>query len=325
MDHFSAVDTHVGRHLFDRVIGPNGLLKDKTRILVTHRISVLPFVDKIIVLKDGSISELGTFEELIERKGHFSDFVTEYLLEQSDSDHENGEIDVIKRLKEQIKPLIDKNIDQSIKESVNSEGIRKRRLSKRSSSFMSDKSNRSVKTEEKESPQNVTQKSNGKLTEAETSETGSVRFKVYKNYIYLIGFYFNLIIFVSFCVANVAQVLAGLWLSEWSNDSLDVNKTKDIELRDFRLGVYAGIGIIESIFSLTANLSVSLGCIRAAKLLHNLMMKRVIRAPMAFFGESSFKSIHVLTKPSNIRHDSNRANTQQIFQRYRHFRHIPYV
>lgn len=28
-DPLSAVDSHVGKHLFDEVIGPNGLLKDK--------------------------------------------------------------------------------------------------------------------------------------------------------------------------------------------------------------------------------------------------------------------------------------------------------
>ena len=36
-DPLSAVDAHVGSHMFEHVIGPKGLLKDKTRILVTHR------------------------------------------------------------------------------------------------------------------------------------------------------------------------------------------------------------------------------------------------------------------------------------------------
>ena len=33
-DPLSAVDTHVGKHIFDNVIGPNGLLKNKTRLMV---------------------------------------------------------------------------------------------------------------------------------------------------------------------------------------------------------------------------------------------------------------------------------------------------
>ena len=35
-DPLSAVDSHVGKHIFDNVISHNGVLKHKTRILVTH-------------------------------------------------------------------------------------------------------------------------------------------------------------------------------------------------------------------------------------------------------------------------------------------------
>ncbi|OQV17380.1 putative Canalicular multispecific organic anion transporter 2 [Hypsibius exemplaris] len=41
-DPLSAVDAHVGKHIFENVIGPNGVLKNKTRILVTHGIGFLP-------------------------------------------------------------------------------------------------------------------------------------------------------------------------------------------------------------------------------------------------------------------------------------------
>ena len=33
-DPLSAVDAHVGKHIFEQVIGPNGLLKNKTRLMV---------------------------------------------------------------------------------------------------------------------------------------------------------------------------------------------------------------------------------------------------------------------------------------------------
>ena len=67
-DPLSAVDSHVGKHIFDRVLGPRGLLKQKTRVLVTHGISFLPQCDKIVVLKDGQISEVGTYQELLDNK-----------------------------------------------------------------------------------------------------------------------------------------------------------------------------------------------------------------------------------------------------------------
>ena len=60
-DPLSAVDSHVGKHIFEKVIGPKGALRKKTRVLVTHAISFLPEMDQIVVMKDGKISELGTY------------------------------------------------------------------------------------------------------------------------------------------------------------------------------------------------------------------------------------------------------------------------
>merc|ERR1719258_973888 len=44
-DPLSAVDAHVGRHIFQHVLGPNGLLAGTTRILVTHQTQYLPHAD----------------------------------------------------------------------------------------------------------------------------------------------------------------------------------------------------------------------------------------------------------------------------------------
>uniref|UniRef100_A0A8C2I0L7 Uncharacterized protein n=1 Tax=Cyprinus carpio TaxID=7962 RepID=A0A8C2I0L7_CYPCA len=90
-DPLSAVDSHVGKHLFERVIGPKGLLKDKTRILVTHGIGFLPYVDEIVVLVNGVVSEVGSYDGLRASKGAFSEFLETYGKEESnnaDSDYE---------------------------------------------------------------------------------------------------------------------------------------------------------------------------------------------------------------------------------------------
>ena len=78
-DPLSAVDSHVGKHIFEKVIGPRGLLKRKTRILVTHGVGYLPEVDRIVVMKGGRISEEGSYRELLERDGEFSKFLVQYL------------------------------------------------------------------------------------------------------------------------------------------------------------------------------------------------------------------------------------------------------
>ena len=40
-DPLSAVDAHVGKHIFEKIIGPEGVLKNKTRLLVTHSLTHL--------------------------------------------------------------------------------------------------------------------------------------------------------------------------------------------------------------------------------------------------------------------------------------------
>uniref|UniRef100_A0A672NUW7 ABC-type glutathione-S-conjugate transporter n=1 Tax=Sinocyclocheilus grahami TaxID=75366 RepID=A0A672NUW7_SINGR len=74
-DPLSAVDAHVGQHIFNKVIGPKGILRDKTRVLVTHGMSFLPQADLILVLVDGEISERGSYQELLNRNGAFADFI----------------------------------------------------------------------------------------------------------------------------------------------------------------------------------------------------------------------------------------------------------
>jgi ATP-binding cassette subfamily C (CFTR/MRP) protein 1 len=264
------------------------VLKDKTRILVTHRVSILPNVDQIIVMKDGSISESGTFEELIASKGDFAEFVAEYLMEQSDNDIDKEDMELMDQITKKVKPILERTLSKTASQSgsavseIGSDGVR-RRLTGRSTSVISGKDSE-TKLEPKKDSSKSRGKPGGKLIEAETSETGSVKLSVYKNYIRMIGLSFVTIIMFSFIASNVAQVLSGLWLSEWSNDALDPNKIYDTNLRDLRLGVYAGIVSFDAICNLIASVSVNLACIRAAKLLHNNMLKRIIRAPMSFFG-----------------------------------------
>src|SRR5262249_30482919 len=67
-DPLSAVDAHVGRHLFEQVIGPQGILRHSTRILVTHAVHMVHECDQLVVLDDGEIVEQGTFDSLMEQK-----------------------------------------------------------------------------------------------------------------------------------------------------------------------------------------------------------------------------------------------------------------
>ncbi|KAG2375146.1 hypothetical protein C9374_010150 [Naegleria lovaniensis] len=90
-DPLSALDQQVGRFVFDHCI--NGVLSDKTRIMVTHQWQYLKHADYIIVIKDGKIEAQGTSQELRNNKT-FSSMLSQYFehdhSEIGNSDHDNN-------------------------------------------------------------------------------------------------------------------------------------------------------------------------------------------------------------------------------------------
>ena len=55
---------------------------------MTHGVQWLPNVDKIVVLVNGEISEMGSYEELLSHDGPFAQFLKTYLT-QEDSESED--------------------------------------------------------------------------------------------------------------------------------------------------------------------------------------------------------------------------------------------
>ena len=79
-DCLSAVDTTTEQQILGYL---NGKLKDKTSLIITHRIySSLQF-DHIIVLKDGYIFEQGTHESLLEKEGYYAQVFEQQQLEDA--------------------------------------------------------------------------------------------------------------------------------------------------------------------------------------------------------------------------------------------------
>ena len=62
-DPLSAVDSHVARHLFEQCIV--GALSGSSRILVTHKLELLPHADHVVVMRDGRAVFQGTYKELL--------------------------------------------------------------------------------------------------------------------------------------------------------------------------------------------------------------------------------------------------------------------
>ena len=63
----------------------------QTRIFVTHGMTYLPYVDEIVVMSDGEITEVGSYDKLIQQNGAFAEFLRNYILDmETQSDNEDG-------------------------------------------------------------------------------------------------------------------------------------------------------------------------------------------------------------------------------------------
>lgn len=78
-DALSAVDTYTEAEILKRL---RGVLRDRTSIVVAHRISTVKDADEILVLDDGRIVERGTHLELLEKNGLYAQMYRRQLLEE---------------------------------------------------------------------------------------------------------------------------------------------------------------------------------------------------------------------------------------------------
>jgi ATP-binding cassette subfamily B protein len=78
-DSFSAVDTHTEEAILRNL---KEFMKDRTSIIISHRISTVKDADVIIVLSQGGIAEKGTHEELVKTDGIYADLYYKQLLEK---------------------------------------------------------------------------------------------------------------------------------------------------------------------------------------------------------------------------------------------------
>ena len=78
-DCLSAVDTETEEQILNNI---ETLLKNKTIIIVSHRISSAKNAHKIIVMKEGEIIQQGTHNELIKLEGYYKELYAKQLLEK---------------------------------------------------------------------------------------------------------------------------------------------------------------------------------------------------------------------------------------------------
>ncbi|KAL4659053.1 multidrug resistance-associated protein 1-like isoform X1 [Arapaima gigas] len=253
-DPLSAVDAHVGKHIFEKVIGPQGILKNRTRILVTHGLSFLPQADLILVMVAGEITEMGSYLELLNRQGAFADFLRTYANAEQQEDSSAG--------------------NPSQRDLDNGGPAGQLRLTSSSDTPLRDAAG-SLPLRKSDTPLE-----SGKLTEADKAKTGVVKAAVFWEYMKAIGLglsFFSIFLFLGHHMASLAS---NYWLSLWTDDPV-INGTQPYT--DMRLGVYGALGLIQGIAVSGYSITVSIGGVLASRYLHETMLYNVLRSPISFF------------------------------------------
>ena len=78
-DSLSSVDTDTEERILRRL---RDVMRARTTILISHRISTVKNADQIVVLRDGRIIERGTHDELLALGGYYADLYQKQLLEE---------------------------------------------------------------------------------------------------------------------------------------------------------------------------------------------------------------------------------------------------
>ncbi|KAG7167512.1 Multidrug resistance-associated protein 1-like 3, partial [Homarus americanus] len=287
-DPLSAVDSHVGKHIFEQVIGPEGLLKGKTRILVTHGITYLPQVDKIVVLKNGVVTEEGSYTELLNKKGQFQEFLLEYISQKAEEDDLLEDLEDIKlqleskigreALQRQISRKREESESESCDPSKNNEIIKRGSVKRTKTQSESEKAKPAIS----QPPQPPKNESGQKLIETEKAQTGTVGVKVYGYYIRAIGIASSCLTVMFYVLSQSCTVGSNMWLTKWSNEEL-VNGTMDPSVTDMYLGVYGAFGVGQALFVLGGSFSLYYGALDAAEALHKDLLQNILHLPMSFF------------------------------------------
>ncbi|XP_066498934.1 multidrug resistance-associated protein 1-like [Hoplias malabaricus] len=263
-DPLSAVDAHVGQHIFDSVIGPRGILQNKTRVLVTHGLSFLPQADLILVLEDGEITESGSYVELLGRKSAFADFIKTFATtERRESSTHRGTQSSVSRLS-----VTDFSIDLSQEQLISGD--------------VGSASIQSLKTIPDQEQEPDLEKL-GKLTEADTAHTGRVKLEMYVEYFRTIGLVFIAPIVLLYVFQQVASLGSNYWLRMWADDPV-VNGS--LGGTDVKLAVFGALGFAQGMALFGTTVAISLGGILASRQLHLDLLTNVLHSPMSFFESS---------------------------------------
>ncbi|KAH8336344.1 hypothetical protein KR059_002930 [Drosophila kikkawai] len=266
-DPLSAVDAHVGRHLFDEVIGPRGRLAQQkaTRILVTHQVHFLSEADLIVIVDQGRILRQGTYQELINSDLDFAKLL-ERPKEETGADNS--------RQKSSISGISLDSDDEDIP-FIDGEKDGYQQLRKQSSSEHGSKSLDSSQQDEEVDEEAL----------AEAQASGGIHPRVWYEYFHagstLISFSFMVFVMImSQVVCSSSDFFANIWTQqEHQRSQGEATSFTTFEC----LYIYGALIIAVVIMTTFRGFLFFKICMHASKVLHDRMFACILHATMRFF------------------------------------------
>lgn len=272
-DPLSAVDAHVSNHIVQQTL--LGALANKTRVLTTHQLHVLPHCDYVVVMRQGAIVEQGTFKGLLAQEdGYLAALVRDYGAGLAEEEEETA-----LEVSAGDQPLAD---DNNTQRRASQTVIDQRRASQARIKIGRGPSTTSIPagakpdlgatvTPDKKQPREL-------MSQEERTE-GAVALSVYADYIRFGGGVLKFAgpVALMLILMQSAKILTDWWVSSaWAANRFP------LALSGYQ-GIYAALAIIQLVFVALGGIILAAGATKAAANIHSQALSNVLRAPVNTF------------------------------------------
>ncbi|XP_038067816.1 ATP-binding cassette sub-family C member 9-like [Patiria miniata] len=279
-DPLSALDAHVGSHVFKEALKKFLIGEGRSIILITHQTQFLPEVAYVIIMKNGKVAQQGTPEEIkaadpdLYESWATAATATKAAATAEQSDKDQGIDKDIKALREQIE------------EREKEKKFRKASRLSRASSFLEEEEPMDEQTGLFTADEPGTEEDDGStLIKAEERSKGSVSWKVYYYYLKAVGLKTVLLVCFLYLGSFLLTTANQLWLSNWSEAGLDTNlTTSEMQQvsRHYMVG-YILLSLSVSAFSYLTSAGTFFSSLKAGKTIHKKVLQNITQSPMRFF------------------------------------------
>eukprot|EP00940_MAST-03C_sp_MAST-3C-sp2_P003616 g3616.t1 len=260
-DPLSALDAHTSKHVFNRLVSNEGLLRKYARVLVTHATYFVHKCDDIVLVHDATATSLGSFDMLSKW--------TKKKKEMSEDDDDHSFLAQVRALS---KTAQDEGAEESATKMTDDDDENVVSASKARTSSAASAAVKQLMTKE----------------EIAVDRVGADTVKRYFEALGSWGFAFKLL--SALIVERAFYLGTDLWLAVWTDaadgpPSLNEDLPQADSRRDTRtyLGVYILLAAFSALMAFARVHVFAYGCCHAAESLFEGLAKSVMSAPMYWF------------------------------------------